>query len=509
MTIRLKEILSVLDKAETFGDLSVRLTGVTHDSRRIESGCLFVAISGEKLDGHDFIGPAVRAGAVAVLAETVPDPEFRYVPWVTVSDTRKALGPVSALVYEHPTDSMVLVGITGTSGKTTLTYLLEAIVKAGRGIPGVVGTISYRWVGRERQALHTTPEASDLQLMLREMADAGVTHGLMEVSSHGLDLGRLDGCHFDLGVFTNLTQDHLDYHGNLERYFLAKRILFDRLLASSPKKSPTAIVNFDDPYGKRLCRDMPGLRVIRFGTSPECDIRPLDFSFTADGMVGTIQTPLGPLSVRSRLTGSFNLLNILAAIAVAGELGIPEAAISNGIESVEVVPGRLERIPSDKGTIFVDYAHKPDALKKVLDALQTIRSGRIITVIGCGGDRDKQKRPMMGMEAAAGSDFVVVTSDNPRTEEPLEIIRQVEQGVRRFGFFPYEEEGNHKNLKNRHYRVIPDRREAIVWALRRIENGDILLVAGKGHETYQEINGIRYPFDDREVLREELKKTVV
>ena len=506
MTVSIKDILSVLDNAKAYGDLSVSLTGASHDSRRIKPGYLFVAIPGAKADGHKFVRSALTAGAAAVLAQTNPEQEFCDIPWITVSDTRKVLGPISSIIYHRPTECVVLVGITGTNGKTTLTYLLEAIIKDAAGIPGIIGTISYRWGGREQSAAHTTPEASDLQFMFREMVDHGVTHAVMEVSSHGLDLGRLDGCQFDLGVFTNLTQDHLDYHGNLEQYYLAKRILFERLLPASSKTNPAAIINIDDPYGKRLVSEIRDIPVVRFGTDVECDVRPLDVKFTTEGIAGAIQTQQGPLQIRSLLTGSFNLSNILAAVAVAERLGIPEISIRRGIESVANIPGRLEKVPSKKGTIFVDYAHTPGALKNVLDALKIIRSGRVITVMGCGGDRDKQKRPIMGMEAAAGSDFVIVTSDNPRSEKPLDIIQQIEQGVRDFGFSPYAQSVSSGRLEERRYRIIPDRREAIAWALRWIENGDILLVAGKGHETYQEIDGVRHPFDDREVIREELKK---
>ncbi len=506
MTVALKDIFSKLDKAESFGDLSVRLTGVSHDSRKILPGYLFVAIPGEKSDGHKFLRSALDAGAAAVLAEIRPEAQFGETPWITVPDTRKILGPVSSIIYDRPTEKLVLVGVTGTNGKTTLTYLLEAIIKSACGIPGIVGTISYRWGNKEQPALHTTPEASDLQLIFREMADDTVTHAFMEVSSHGLDLGRLEGCQFDLGVFTNLTQDHLDYHGNLEQYYLAKRILFERLLPASSKENPAAIINVDDPYGKRLFSEIKHIPAVRFGTGTECDVRPLEVNFTTDGIVARINTLRGPLQVRSPLTGLFNLSNILAAVAVADRLGIEEKSICRGIESVANIPGRLEKIASDKGTIFVDYAHTPGALKNVLAALKVIRSGRIITVMGCGGDRDRQKRPIMGSEAALGSDFVVVTSDNPRSENPLEIIRQVEEGVREAGFLPCPDGIVDCGLKDRHYRLIPDRREAIVWALRFIENGDILLVAGKGHETYQEVSGVRYPFDDREVLREHLKK---
>ncbi len=439
MTIVLNDILPVLDNPEVEGDLSVRVTGVTQDSRRVQPGWIFVAIPGAISDGHAFIGHAIKAGAAAILAENPRSDEFGSVPWIRVANTRRVLGTVSSQVYGRPTEAMTLVGITGTNGKTTLTYLLEAILKAAGDKPGVVGTVTYRWGGNERVAGNTTPEASDLQAMFREMVVSGVTHVIMEASSHGLELGRLEGCQFDVAVFTNLTQDHLDYHGDLENYFLAKRILFDRLLPASSKKKRYAVINIDDPYGTRLLQEIPNVPVVRFGTGTACDVHPLEVSVTANGIFGKLRTPSGEFSVRSPLTGSFNLLNILAAVAVSDRLGIPEKCVQEGIEAVQVIPGRLERVPSEKGLIFVDYAHTPSALKNVLDALRVIRSNRIITVMGCGGDRDRAKRPMMGAEAAAGSDFVIITSDNPRSEDPTEIIRQIEQGVSQYGFTPHRE----------------------------------------------------------------------
>jgi len=506
LSVEVKDILAALDSPSLEGNASVPLAGVSHDSRKILPGWMFVAMPGESSDGHDFIGKAVRRGAVAVLAQTPCPEEFKNVAWIQVADTRRALGPIAAIVYGQPTTKMTLVGITGTNGKTTLTYLLEAIIEASGGCPGVIGTITYRWGDREHVAGCTTPEASDLQLMFGEMAEAGVTHALIEASSHGLQLGRLDGCQFDIAVFTNLSQDHLDFHGNLEDYFLAKRILFNRMLPNSHKKNRAAVINLDDPYGIRLADGIQEVPVIGFGSGSGAVVRPGEISLTADGTLGTVIGSRGPLSVRSRLTGSFNLSNIMAAIAVAEQLGIPQPAIEKGIQAVELVPGRLERVAWPDASVFVDYAHTPDALKNVLEALQAIRSGRIITIMGCGGDRDKTKRPLMGMEAAAGSDFVVVTSDNPRTEDPLEIIAEVVEGVRNYGFKPCIEHRNGRPFEPRCYHVIPDRREAIAWTIKHLEGSDILLVAGKGHETYQEINGVRYPFDDREVVREELQK---
>jgi len=504
--VTLQDILGVLDTPLLRGDGSVRVTGLSHDSRSVKPGWIFIAIAGETADGHAFISRAIQAGAVAVIAEKSPDTEHEGFPWITVPDTKKALGTVAALLFGKPTEKLVLVGITGTNGKTTLTYLLESIVKAAGGFPGVVGTISYRWGGSEQEAARTTPEASDLQAYFASMVEAGVTHAFIEVSSHGLHRGRLNGCQFDLGVFTNLTQDHLDYHGNIEEYYCAKRLLFTELLPQSTKTNRRAVINLDDAFAGRLRGEIGNLPLITYGISSQADVRPSDMNVAADGISGTVMTPRGGIRVHSRLTGSFNLSNILAAIAVADSLRIPFDAIASGIDAVEAIPGRLERIPSETGSIFVDYAHTPSALKNVLEALHAVRTGRIVTIMGCGGDRDKTKRPLMGMEAAAGSDFVVVTSDNPRTEEPLSIMGQVEDGILRHGFTLFPEACNGHPLQSGRYKLIEDRRQAIAWAIQRLNRSDILLVAGKGHETYQEMNGVRYPFDDRQVIREELAK---
>ncbi|MBI5252649.1 MAG: UDP-N-acetylmuramoyl-L-alanyl-D-glutamate--2,6-diaminopimelate ligase [Desulfomonile tiedjei] len=504
--VTLKNILAALVNPVVFGDSSAEISGITHDSRKVRSGWLFVAMRGELTDGHDFIPHAINAGASAIMAEKAPRAEFGNVSWVMVPDTRIALGHAAAAINGSPTEKLVLVGITGTNGKTTLTFLMESIIKAAGGFPGVVGTVSHRWGNHEQAAANTTPEASDLQHLFGRMVDDGVTHAFVEVSSHGLHRGRLEGCEFDLGVFTNLTQDHLDYHGSFEEYYLAKRVLFRRLLPTSVKKDVAAVMNMDDPYGRRMASEIRGLPVIGYGISGACDVRPVSVKVDCEGVSGKFQTPRGELQINSRLAGSFNLMNILAAIAVSERLNIPTDAIRNGIRAVEVVPGRLERVQSDRAIAFVDYAHTPNALKNVLEALKAMRLTRIVTIMGCGGDRDKTKRPIMGAEAAAGSDFVIVTSDNPRSEDPVEIIRQVEVGVRDSGFVPLPEALNGKPLQSGHYKVIPDRGEAIAWAVRRLSPHDIILVAGKGHETYQEIKGIHYPFDDRDVLREELKK---
>ncbi len=505
MTVLLTDIMECLEKAELFGDGGIPVTGVTHDSRAVSQGMLFVAMAGGATDGHDYIAQAAAAGAAAILGER-PKPEIcACVPYIWCPDARAQLGHIASLVYGRPTEHMTLVGITGTNGKTTLTYLLESILTEAGHSPGVVGTISYRWCGSETPALHTTPEASDLQRILAEMRRRGVTHVVMEVSSHGLHQGRLTGCLFDVGVFTNLTQDHLDYHGGLEEYYLAKKILFTEFLPHSGTKRPWAVINHDDLYGLRLESEIQDVAIVRYGSDPQCEVHPKDTKVTPAGIWGSIETPGKTVTIQSHLTGSFNLSNILAAVAVSHAMGIDAASVTRGIAGVYAVPGRLEKVSSERGSIFVDYAHTPHAVRNVLEALGLIRVGRLVTIIGCGGDRDKTKRPLMGLEAAKGSDFVIVTSDNPRSEDPLEIIRQVEEGVRAGELKLQECETDYAELLPGQYVIIPDRRQAIAVAVRLVQPGDILLVAGKGHETYQEINGVRHPFDDRQVIREELR----
>ncbi len=506
MTILVKDILQIAHGCTLQGDAHTSVTGITHDSRKVSPGSLFVALAGQTSDGHDYIPAAVEAGAAAILGEKPAPEDWTGIPYIHCPEARMLLGPVAALVYGSPTAELKVIGITGTNGKTTLTYLLESILREAGWHPGVVGTISYRWAGTEHAAPHTTPEASDLQRILAQMRREGVTHVIMEVSSHGLHRGRLEGCLFDVGVFTNLTQDHLDYHGTLEDYFAAKKLLFTRLLPASAAKEPWACINGDDDYGRRLRAEITAVNTLSYGVDATNEVRGEDVSVTPAGIWGSVKTPGGSIQIQSQLTGSFNLSNILAAVSASWVLGIDEEAIAKGIAGLSSVPGRMEKITWERGTVFVDYAHTPDALRNVVGALKVLRgAGRIITLMGCGGDRDKSKRPLMGFEAARGSDFVMVTSDNPRSEDPLEIIRQVEDGVRSAGF-QRAAEACEGCLEPGQYAIIPDRRKAINAALRMMRPGDLLLVAGKGHETYQEIRGVRHAFDDRAVAREEIAR---
>lgn len=507
MSVLLPDILTLLQAPKIWGNPEVLVEGVSHDSRRVMRHFAFVAIKGEKVDGHDFIFKAIQNGASVIIAENEPPEKFdTKIAWIKVKNSRKALGPIAASIYGRPSDSMTLIGITGTNGKTTTTFLLEAILKAANFVPGVIGTISHRWPGVEIVASNTTPEASDIQKMLADMRAAGVTHVIMEVSSHGLCMRRLDGCNFDVGIFSNLTHDHLDFHGDMETYYSAKKILFEELLPNSTKNGACAAINIDDPYGSRLAQEITSIQTLKYGVTDTADIRPVRTDISQRGLNITIRTPYDSLEIQSELVGAFNLSNILAALSVSVKLRIPQEAVLAGIKSIKTVPGRLERVKSPFGAIFVDYAHTPNALKNVLQALREICEGNLITVMGCGGDRDKTKRPLMGMEAASGGDFVVVTSDNPRSEDPIDIIHQIEEGVRGYGFRKVSNNPTETIIKKGSYVVIPDRGEAIKWAISKLSLRDTLLIAGKGHETYQEIQGIRYPFDDRVIALEESRK---
>jgi UDP-N-acetylmuramoyl-L-alanyl-D-glutamate--2,6-diaminopimelate ligase len=503
MSAKLKDILAVLGKPVAKGLTDIVIEGITHDSRKVRPGCVFVAMKGEVTDGHEYIKDAIENGASAIIAETKPLKDSA-VTWIKVRDSKIALGRAAAAVYGWPSNKLTLTGVTGTNGKTTFTYLLESIIKAAGGIPGVIGTISYRWKDNETAASHTTPEASDLQSIMAQMAQDGVTHCIIEVSSHGLHRSRLEGCNFDLGVFTNLTLDHLDYHGDLEEYYQAKKLLFGKLLRHS-SKSGLAITNLDDLFGRRLFKEITLVPKIAYGDDfKTAHVRPMDIEITEAGIRGTIGALAARVDIDSKLTGEFNLSNILSAVSAACAIGITPKAISEGINAVENVPGRLERVESLIGSIFVDYAHTPNALRNVLETLKDLAPKRLITLMGCGGDRDKSKRPIMGAEAADLSDFVIVTSDNPRSEDPGAIIKDVEKGILDCDFTRLK--SKKQNIEPNRYILIPDRREAVEWAVKRFKPGDILLLAGKGHETYQEIKAVRHPFDDRQVVREELSK---
>jgi UDP-N-acetylmuramoyl-L-alanyl-D-glutamate--2,6-diaminopimelate ligase len=499
--VRLAELLKELDVVQVNGDTAVDIAGVCYDSRTCGPSSLFVAVPGLKVDGHDYIHQALGLGARAVVLE-----ESRPVPpnitVVRVSDSRRALGILGRNFYGNPSRDLCIVGITGTSGKTTITYLLESIFSAAGLKAGVLGTVNYRFGGKTMPAPNTTPESLELQRILREMADAGVRNVMMEVSSHSLELRRVDDCEFDIGIFTNLSQEHLDYHSTMEDYFLAKKRFFDTLLdGRKDGRRYRMIVNADDPWGERLLREVPG-KVLTFAVGTTADISAGKASFSMDGIEAELKTPGGEFSIRSALIGRFNLSNILAAAAAAWALDVPAQHIQAGIENLRAIPGRLEKVAGPGGpSVFVDYAHKEAALRGVLENLSPFKKGKLITVFGCGGDRDRQKRPLMGKAAVTFSDLTILTSDNPRSEEPMEIIRERERGINS-GVARKLENGDLSSAGEKAYLVVPDRRAAIKLAIGIAGNDDMVLIAGKGHETYQIIGSRTVPFDDRTVAGE-------
>jgi len=502
------KLSSLTDRLRVEGAKGVHLdadpdvTAICYDSRKVIPGAVFVAIEGFAVDGHRFIPDAVEKGAVAVVCSK---PVAADAVVIRVADPRAALAHLSCRFFDQPADRMTLVGVTGTSGKTTVTYLLERILEKAGHRPGVVGTINFRYAGKVFTNPVTTPESLELQEILRQMADRGTTHAVMEVSSHSLDLHRVDGCRYDVAVFTNLSHDHLDHHGTMERYWLSKKKLFSDYLKPADSGNPIrAVVNTDDPRGRELAVTL-GTKALRTAVYGDGDIVPLGVVRDLAGIRGSIATTHGEIPFASSLVGDFNLENILSAAGAALALGIPPSAIAAGIDATGCVPGRLERIiEGGERYIFVDYSHKPDALENAITALRNLTEGRLITVFGCGGDRDRTKRPVMGEIAARLSDLSVVTSDNPRSENPLTIIAEVEAGVREECKHRLEVDALTVGWQGKGYLVEPDRRAAIAAAIAATRAGDAVLIAGKGHETYQILAGETIHFDDREVARQVL-----
>lgn len=483
--MNIKELLRDIPGLQVEGDAEVEISGLAYSSKLVQPGFLFAALRGEKKDGHEFVEEALSHGARAILSERPKPPNMKAV-WIEVRDAREALALAAASFYGHPSLRMKVIGITGTKGKTTLTYLLESILLRAGFQPAVIGTINYRWSGKVIPAQRTTPEAPDLQRMMSEMLALGMTHCLIEVSSHALDLKRVWGIHFDVAVFTNLSAEHLDYHPSLEDYFETKKKLF---FLNAKKR--TAVVNLDDAWGKRLISELP-LTTVSYGLEPAAIIRGQDCRFTENGLKAEVDYPGGTMKICSHLLGKHNLYNILAAVATGLALNVPAATIKEGITDLKGVPGRLEKIDNKLGLkVFVDYAHTDIALRSLLEAVRELKPHRILLVFGAGGDRDKGKRPRMGEVAAALADWTFLTSDNPRTEDPLAILAEIEQGFARSG--------------SRAYAVIPDRREAIEAALASAKKGDAVLIAGKGHENYQIFKDRTISFDDAEVVRSILK----
>jgi len=491
--MKLGQIIKGLSPCELRGDPNLEIAGLAYDSRQVKPGDLFVAIRGHHSDGHDFVGRAVEKGAVAVAVEALKgrDPK---VATVLVSDSRKALSKLALAFYANPFKHVALIGITGTSGKTTTSYLLESMVQAEGGKPGVLGTVNYRYSDKKIPAPVTTPESLDLIRLSREMVDQGVSHIVMEVSSHALDQGRTQDCPFDVAVFTNLSRDHLDYHQTMDEYFAAKSRLFKGLQADLSGRTPAAVINLDDPRGKDLVA-MTQARVLTYGLGKECRIRADSIQLGRDGLSFLLRTPSGQALVRSPLIGDFNVYNILAAAGAGLALNFALDAVVRGIEALHSIPGRLERVENRKGlTLVVDYSHKPDALLKAMTSLKPYVKGRLITVFGCGGDRDRGKRYDMGRLAGEHSDVVFITSDNPRSEDPLSIVKQIEKGILDSGL----KKGGSHSRPGKGYFLEVDRRQAIRRAVAMAKESDVVLIAGKGHEDYQVIGSERRFFSDSE-----------
>lgn len=485
--MKLTDLARQIDAIATTGHLDIEALDVTHDSRACRPGSVFVAIRGEKLDAHQFIPEAVGRGAIAVVSEHPPLSEN--VPaWIQIADARSALARAAAAVHGHPSERLKLVGVTGTNGKTTTAHLIDSIIRAREGTSAMFGTISHRVGNDAAAAANTTPEAADIQRMLKQAIDAGCRSAVMEVSSHAIELHRADALKFAVAVFTNLTRDHLDYHATMESYFQAKEKLFNASLGSPPGAS---VINVDDEYGRRLFKSAKGDR-ITYGFGGRTDVGTDNFKLSPSGLRFTANTISGKIEVVSPLVGRFHVYNILAAIAAGLALGAGQDDIARGIADCRTVSGRFEQVMPDNPqpgyTVIVDYAHTDDALRNVLQTAREVAgTGRVITVFGCGGDRDRTKRAPMGEVAASLSDVAIVTSDNPRTEDPEAIIEDIEEGLKKTG---------------RPYVKLTDRREAIFHAIEEAGEGDVVLIAGKGHETYQIIGQHRTHFDDHEVARE-------
>ena len=501
--MQLAQLIEGLQTKHIQGTIQRDIKDISFNSKTIGADCLFVALKGTRANGHDYIPEVIASGAQALIVEEDTQTE-NDVTIITVPDTRIALAHVADCFYQHPSRKLTVIGITGTNGKTTISYLIESILKEAGYNPGVIGTIDYRFGKHHRAAPNTTPNALDLHKIMREMVDANVTHLILEVSSHALDQHRVEALNFDVAVFTNLSAEHLDYHETLEQYAEAKTLLFTHYINQSTKEKTYAIINCDDPLGSALCKATKA-HLVRYGISDGVEIRVKHSTLTSDGLSMIVTTPVGEVDIHSSLIGTFNSANILAAVGVALTQDSLPDTIRKGIAQVKSIPGRLEHVPNSKGlTILIDYAHTSDALDHVLTVLRSLCSGRLITVFGCGGDRDKTKRGPMGDTATRKSDLTIITSDNPRTEDPLGIIEQIEAGIDRSAINYYDLNELKEAELRRAYTVIAQRRAAIRTAIRLTKPGDMLLVAGKGHEDYQIIGTTRHHFSDREEITEAL-----
>ncbi len=481
-TLHLKELLEDVEVVETKGDLTIPIEDIVYDSRRVEQGSLFVAVRGLKTDGHDYISEALKRGCRVAIVEKE---DKRIETQVIVKNSRRALSIASRNFFGDPSEKLELIGVTGTNGKTTTTYLIESILRNSGLKTGLIGTVEYRIGDKSFIQERTTPESYDLQKILFEMVKHGISHVAMEVSSHAIDLNRITGCRFACKVFTNLSQDHLDYHGTIEEYFAAKKSFFE-------DGQGCAVINTDDLFGRRI-QDL-AITQKTYGIDDQADLQAKDITLKSNGSSFMLTAGSESIKIDLKLVGLFNVYNALAAAAACQIGKISLDNIKKGLESVENVSGRFERIDYGQDfSVYVDYAHTPESLKQVLETSRSVTPGKLIVVFGCGGDRDRQKRPLMGKIAGELSDKAIITSDNPRTEEPESIIRQIEQGIKK---------------TKADYIKVTDRKEAIKTALEQAEKDDAVIIAGKGHETTQTFKDKTIHFDDREVAGDILMELV-
>ncbi|HEX3143031.1 MAG TPA: UDP-N-acetylmuramoyl-L-alanyl-D-glutamate--2,6-diaminopimelate ligase [Pyrinomonadaceae bacterium] len=472
------------------GDAAAIITDVTHDSRQAKAGSLFTAVRGELFDAHKFVPQVMDQGAAGVISENDCPADFKGV-WIQVANIRRAMAVAAAEVHHHPSRELKLAGITGTNGKTTCAYLIASIPEAAGEPVAMTGTVEYRLGNERKKAGRTTPEAPDMQRLLRQAVSIGCKSAVMECSSQAMDFHRCDELDYEVAVFTNLTRDHLDYHKTMENYWYAKQRLFDGRLGSRPR---TSVINVDDAHGIELADrlEKEGLRVVRYAVNRDADISARDAEFSLNGMRFRMRTPAGELDFHSPLVGPPHIYNTLAAVASGLALGYSLEVITRALAKCTGAPGRFERVPHEGDfAVVVDYAHSDDALLNVLRTAREVTKGRIITLFGCGGDRDRSKRAPMGEAAGSLSDVVILTSDNPRTEDPNQILGDAEEGIKKTGK-PYEK--------------IADRRAAIHHAIEQARADDLVLIAGKGHEDYQIIGREVFHFDDKEVAREALRQ---
>lgn len=497
--MQLATLLEVIETEQINGSTEHEVSGLACDSRRVTPGSLFFALPGGKADGFDFIPQALAAGAVVIVAERTPDHFPQDVCFVLVSNVRKVMAQIADCYHGHPTRNLPVIGVTGTNGKTTITYLLEAILRQAGYTPAVFGTVEYRFGNERLESSHTTPESLDLMQMMGRFRQHGADAFILEVSSHALEQHRVDAIDFDVAVFTNLTPEHLDYHQNLDNYFASKRRLFSELLGHGK-----AAINRDDGFGCQLLRENPNW--CSFGMNSAARVRPLEISVGRQGIKGMFTSPAGEIKIDSSMIGHFNVSNLLATVTAAQQLGIDNAQIAAGVATAAQVPGRLQRVPNGRDILaLVDYAHTSDALEQVLATLSKLDSKRLITLVGCGGDRDPSKRPVMAAAAVNYSDLVIMTADNPRTEDPQQILAQMQAGAVAAG--AVELTVLQAESGEQGFIVIADRRAAIRFACSLAKAGDLLLLAGKGHEDYQILGTTKIHFDDREELSLALNST--